>query len=91
MSVTAVTTKDVVYLIDYDIPQKPAAGRVAFYRNLSKLKRNYGYDGESTASVVKTKDRELAFKIHDLAVAYGGQCNVWKAINICKDSREGQR
>lgn len=77
----------VVFIIDYDVPKSPASENRAFYRALSKLKRTYGYDGKSTASVLKTTDRQLAFKIRDLAVSFGGEAHVYQAREIGETNR----
>lgn len=80
--VTRVTELKTLYIIDYDIPRDPASNRVAFYRHLAKLKKAYGYEGESSRSVLKTRDSDLAFRIYELALSYGGRANVWKATKL---------
>lgn len=67
------------YIIDYDIP-KNISGRRTFYNRLSKLKQKYGYSGKSSLSVLKTIDRELAYKIYDLALTFDGEAHVWRAF-----------
>ena len=48
-----------VYIVDYDIPQKPAKKRVQFYRDLSQLTQYCHYE-YSTLSVARTEDEYLA-------------------------------
>ena len=87
--VTAVASEETVFIIDYDMPEKPSSNRVAFYRHLSKLKQKFGYEGQSSASVLKTTNRELALEIHRLALSYGGRASVWQAVRFTKHPGEG--
>lgn len=84
--VTGVTDEGgITYIVDYDLPlsgEENVNERVRFYRDLTKLKNKFEYEGKSSDSVLKTRDRKLAFKIHDLAVSYGGLSTVYRAVRL---------
>ena len=58
-----------MWLVDYDLPKKPAYNRVKFHRYLKKVleKLNGEHIKYSSMSVVITTSRELAEEIHELA------------------------
>jgi hypothetical protein len=62
-----------IWVVDYDVPVKPAARRMAFYRALWKLLKLHGLErsGRSTQSVWIIDDEEIARDIHNLARSYG--------------------
>lgn len=70
-----------VYIVDYDIPQKPAKKRVQFYRDLNRLTEYCQYE-YSTLSVVRTEDEYLAEAVYFLVLAYKGNAHLYKAEEI---------
>ena len=65
-------TSGKLYIVDYDVPRCPQSKRRAFYRKMSKLKKEMGLFGKmSTMSVVTTTDSQMAKQIYDLARKYG--------------------
>ena len=78
-SVTAVTSGEVLYIVDWDLPEKPAGPRRAFYRRLRKVCLNNGSNWErSTFSVLKTRSASLAKEVYVLACQYG-RANLYEA------------
>jgi len=77
---TAMSEKEFLYIVDWDIPEHPASSRSAFYRALKKLRKERGiYGAMSTQSVLITNNRELATAVHSLASQYG-RSHLYKAV-----------
>lgn len=74
-----------VYIVDYDIPEKPTKERVQFYRDMKKLQNNHFQSEYSTQSVFRTHDKTLAEAVYLLVVAHGGRGHVYKGEEITKD------
>ena len=71
-----------LYIVDYDIPEKPAKERVQFYRDMKKLQNNDFQSESSTQSVFRTHDRTLAEAVYLLVMAHGGRGHVYKGEEI---------
>ncbi len=69
-----------LYIVDYDIPEKPAKNRVQFYRDLKKL--SVHQDGYSTLSVFRTEEEYLAKAVYYLVAAHGGNAHMYVAEEI---------
>jgi hypothetical protein len=66
-----------LFIIDFDVPREPKSKRMAFYRQLTKIRKQMGLFGKmSTMSVLVTVDRHLAEKVYYLASQYG-QANIY--------------
>jgi len=70
-----------VYIVDYDIPGKPAKKKVQFYRDLKKISQ-YQSSDYSTLSVFRTEDKCLAEAVYFLVIAYGGNAHMYKAEEV---------
>lgn len=78
---TRVASKDTVWIVDWDIPL--GRDRYRFYRRLAKLKRELGLHGKmSSMSVLITEDRELAFRVYDLAVMFADKVHIYEAREV---------
>lgn len=70
-----------VWIVDWDIPQKPASARVAFYRALKKLRKDFGIANHmSSQSVMIVHSQAAAEAVHNLALRYGCS-NIYLAIH----------
>jgi hypothetical protein len=71
----------VVWIVDWDIPL--TKDRFKFYRALRKLKKELGLHGAmSTMSVLITEDRELAFRVYDLALMFADKVHIYEAQEV---------
>jgi len=71
-----------LYVVDYDIPLRPAARRRAFYRRLHGILSKHGILADrSTASVWILDRREVAEEIHNLAASFGVS-NLYNASRV---------
>lgn len=73
---------NMVYIVDYDIPEEPVSKRVQFYRDLKRLSMYYQDHGYSTLSVLRTHEKEVAEAVYFLVMAYGGNVHMYKAEEI---------
>ncbi|KYK32690.1 MAG: hypothetical protein HXS46_13525 [Theionarchaea archaeon] len=71
---------DRVYIVDYDIPEKPAKERIQFYRDMKKLQNSQ--TDYSTLSVFRTKEKYIAQAVYLLVVAHGGHGHVYYGEEI---------
>ena len=71
-----------VYIVDYDIPEKPAKNKIQFYRDLKKLRKNTKGLEHSTKSVLYTYDKTLAQAVYLLVNVHGGQGHVYYGEEI---------
>ena len=70
-----------VYIVDYDMPEKPARKKVQFYRDLKNL-RAYAHMKYSTLSVFRTDERMVAEAVYYLVMYYGGCAHVYYGEEI---------
>jgi len=83
--VTAVT----VWIVDWDLPEKPVAARRRFYRRLAELGSKHSrFWGRSTQSVLVTVDEGLAAMVFDLASRFG-RANLYRAHVVASQPRRG--
>ncbi len=73
-----------LYIVDYDIPEKPARKRVQFYRDMKTL-CNSSHIEHSTLSVFRTHDKMLAQAIYLLVVTHGGYGHVYYGEEITNE------
>ena len=78
---TRVARGNTVWIVDWDIPL--TKNRFRFYRALRKLRRELGLVGRmSSMSVLITEDRELAFRVYDLAVTFADRVHIYEAREV---------
>lgn len=78
---TRVASGDTVWIVDWDIPL--TKNRFRFYRALRKLKKELGLMGKmSSMSVLIMEDRELAFRVYDLAVMFADKVHIYEAREV---------
>jgi hypothetical protein len=71
----------VIWVVDWDISL--SKDRFRFYRALRKVKKELGIDGEmSTMSVLITQDKELAFRVYDLALTFADRVHIYEAKEV---------
>ncbi|MGD2247529.1 MAG: hypothetical protein PVF58_03925 [Candidatus Methanofastidiosia archaeon] len=70
-----------VYIVDYDIPEKPARKKVQFYRDLKNVKEHTRIE-YSTLSVFRTNERMIAEAVYHLVMYYGGCAHVYYGEEI---------
>ena len=74
--------REAVFIVDWDLPSGMASQRVAFYRALKRLRKQYG-SFMSSQSVLVTPSEDLARAVHSLASRYGTS-NFWRAVALNK-------
>ena len=71
-----------MFIVDWDIPSKPAWRRVYFYKKLRKVRKAFGLEGRmSTMSVLIVQDEKLAWAVHNLASQYG-RSNIYRGVPL---------
>jgi len=73
---------ETLWIVDWDIPNKPASERMRFYRALRELCKRAGAGNwdRSTMSVLKTSSRELAEEVFSLVAGMErGRVNLYRA------------
>jgi hypothetical protein len=70
------------WICDYDVPEKPHALRMRFYRRLWKILAEHHIEtNRSTQSVWISQDKEVVESIHNLALQYG-RSNLYEANRL---------
>jgi len=83
-----------IYIVDWDIPRRPASDRLRFYRALQRLCSEAGATiwDRSTMSVLKTPSRDLAFQVFNLVKGVeGGRGNIYEARLIGTYPEQGRK
>jgi hypothetical protein len=75
----------IYWICDYDVPEKPHALRMRFYRRLWKILAEHRIEtNRSTQSVWISQERDVVESIHNLALQYG-RSNLYEANRLYDD------